>query len=509
MRQRVPSTFFGARIAAPRSNLGPRFLPRLRQQPVSTAPNLKAPSDASGAARKPKGLAGDLHKKFDVPLASLRAQAQLDHLNEEAQKNKVLNAAYADEQDAIIINTVEKSLPLPTLWLRDKCACPRCVDPDSGQKNFSTTDIADKREVDSVKLIESGDLHVVWRSDAPSGDALHESTFAASEVSGWVTGLRWETPLRLPVQRTLWNRATYGKILAEGRCRVTYEDWVNNEEAFWKAFGDLAETGLVFVTGVPEAETAVEGIAERVGEIQHTFYGRTWDVRSKPKAENVAYTSQFLGLHQDLMYHNPIPRLQFLHCLANSCAGGESLFSDGVRAAYEMREFSPQDFHVLETIRTGFHYDKGGHYYNSALPLISVGPSEKVSRIQYTHWAPPFQAPFPMPPNSGDLVSWKRAATEFQRNIEAPDNMVEVKLQPGECVIFDNHRLLHGRRQFAAGEGHRWLKGTYISGQVYEGKERQLQQRRGVVLPAVDQNLELLDSAEAAQAKEQALASGR
>jgi hypothetical protein len=86
------------------------------------------------------------------------------------------------------------------------------------------------------------------------------------------------------------------------------------------------------------------------------------------------------------------------------------------------------------------------------------------------------------------MLLWKRAATAFQNDISAPRNMVEVKLKPGECVIFDNQRLLHGRNEFKKGQeggGARWLKGTYISDQVYRAMEDRVQRRRGMRLPDV------------------------
>lgn len=63
----------------------------------------------------------------------------------------------------------------------------------------------------------------------------------------------------------------------------------------------LQDYGLVLIDGVPELETSVERIGERIGPLRDTFYGRTWDVKDKPNAENVAYTSKHLGLHMDLL----------------------------------------------------------------------------------------------------------------------------------------------------------------------------------------------------------------
>jgi hypothetical protein len=62
---------------------------------------------------------------------------------------------------------------------------------------------------------------------------------------------------------------------------------------------------------------------------------------------------------------------------------------------------------------------------------------------------------------------WHEAAVEFQRQISDPRNVFEYKLQPGECVVFDNLRVLHGRRAFDTSSGKRWLKGTYVDGQIF------------------------------------------
>ncbi|KLU84988.1 gamma-butyrobetaine dioxygenase [Magnaporthiopsis poae ATCC 64411] len=56
----------------------------------------------------------------------------------------------------------------------------------------------------------------------------------------------------------------------------------------------------------------------------------------------------------------------------------------------------------------------------------------------------------------------------------APEAMFEYKMEPGECVIFDNMRVLHGRRQFNVTSGKRWLKGTYVQEQVMLSKLAQM-----------------------------------
>ncbi|KAK4442616.1 gamma-butyrobetaine dioxygenase [Podospora aff. communis PSN243] len=379
----------------------------------------------------------------------------------------------------VFLRTEAKERIISPLWLRDSCACPQCVDPDSGQKNFSTTDLPTRLPISRAELSDDGALVIEWENDIMAGGvSTHTSRFSAKQVATWHAGEKAGSKLRLPP--TFWNRAKYESMI--DKCRVSYADWLNDDDAFDAAFEKLAETGLIFVRDVPQSEAEVERIANRIGMLQHTFYGSTWDVRSKPRAENVAYTSKFLGLHQDLMYHDPVPKLQLLHCLENSCDGGESLFSDGIRAAYDLKLNQPKHYRALSELEVRFHYKKGEHDYSAPRNTIH----EINGMVFRTNWAPPFQAPFKMqcvphaaPPGFRyNLDDWREAAVHFQLGIEAPENVLEVKLQPGECVIFDNTRVLHGRRQFATTKGQRWLKGTYVSLQVYQAAEKRLKEKK-------------------------------
>ncbi|KAL2130082.1 hypothetical protein VTI74DRAFT_6920 [Chaetomium olivicolor] len=381
----------------------------------------------------------------------------------------------------------EDDLVLDPLWLRDACPCETCVDPHSGQKSFATTELPHQPKVELAQFLDNGSLRVVFDKDPLSGGKQHESVFSKSEVSQWKQHESYyrgrpgtHQPVRIP-----WDKATYEVLLARGRCRISYKDWMDNEPEFWRAFTDLCETGLVFVQDVPEDEESVRRIAERIGQLQHTFYGWTWDVKSKPRAENVAYTSTFLGLHQDLMYHKPVPQLQLLHCLSNSCEGGESLFSNGIRAAYELSLEHPKHYDVLTQSHVWFGYNKNGNHYWAGRRTIETYQKRPVE----TRWAPPFQVPFRRS-NSANvhdgMAKWKTAATTFQKIVESEANMYEVKMKPGECVIFNNSQVLHGRRQFATAEGSRWLKGAYISPQTFMGAVNRLaeyKKAQGVTLP--------------------------
>ena len=54
---------------------------------------------------------------------------------------------------------------------------------------------------------------------------------------------------------------------------------------------------------------------------------------------------------------------------------------------------------------------------------------------------------------------------------------IEFKLMPGDIMMMDNHRLLHGRTAYDADEGKRFLQGCYIDHDSSEGKLRHLKRK--------------------------------
>lgn len=71
---------------------------------------------------------------------------------------------------------------------------------------------------------------------------------------------------------------------------IDYAEYMASDTTLFEAVRHLTLYGLLFLRGVPETpgQDAVEGIAERIGNIKSTFYGKTWDVRSVPDSKNIA-----------------------------------------------------------------------------------------------------------------------------------------------------------------------------------------------------------------------------
>ncbi|KAL6849191.1 hypothetical protein ACO1O0_008721 [Amphichorda felina] len=349
---------------------------------------------------------------------------------------------------------------VPALMLRDSCSCTACRDVSSGQKTYATTQLPLDIKITDVRQTEQGGLVVTVDKDMDThgGSAGHSIHLSPRWVQDQLRPTE-HPPMRLLHRfgKTYWDRQL---IQSEVR-RIDYHEFMQEDStAFWDVIQDLARLGLVFLRNVPSEEGAVERIATRIGNIRETFYGRTFDVRAKPNAENVAYTSGYLGLHQDLMYLHPPPYIQILHCMDNSCQGGESLFSDAERVGHILHLLR-SEFPVLNTladIPVPYGYERGGKYYRQRRPLLNT--SRERQDFEGVWWSPPFQAEWRRPRR---LDGWIAAARIFEEAVNSPEAMYQTRMEPGDCALFNNLRVLHGRTAFDAAVGSRWLRGTYLA----------------------------------------------
>lgn len=356
--------------------------------------------------------------------------------------------------------------PVP---LRESCLCSACRDGASGQKKYTSVDIPSNIYIDNVVPSDQG-LAVTFGNDIPRyAEADHDH----------VTHLPWDAVQTLlgrisPAQATpVWPGSALqrtgvtfwdAQTLHQQIRRIDYEEFMAGGDAFWEAVADISRLGLVFISNVPRDEDSVVRITTCIANIKETFYGRTFDVRAKPDAENVAYTSGYLGLHQDLMYLKDPPMIQVLHCMDNSCQGGESLFSDGERAARILWDLAGKR---VTTDLVPYEYAKHGYSYRRLRPLVQLDDKGEFENV---FWSPPFQGRHDQSTLGEGMERWLVDAKTLHEAINHPDAMWQAKMKPGECVIFNNLRVMHGRTAFDAAGGSRWLRGTYIAADDFLSK---------------------------------------
>ncbi|KAL7510387.1 hypothetical protein ACHAXN_007317 [Cyclotella atomus] len=231
------------------------------------------------------------------------------------------------------------------------------------------------------------------------------------------------------------------------------------------------------------------------GLLSHgALYGNIFHVREgEANSKNVAYTSVALCPHQDLAYYESPPGIQLLHCvgMGKGVLGGESTLIDAMAAAYQLRELRPESFEVLVKCPATFVKQRDGAcmtYRRPHIVLAEEGYSRDNNKnifdreIVAVHWSPPFEGPVLLPPD--DVDRYYQAYADFEQMVDnalrssegsedlsqyANDYTWERKLSPGEILVFNNRRMLHGRRGFSLQpchtieESQRHLVGCYTN----------------------------------------------
>ncbi|BEJ11770.1 hypothetical protein CspHIS471_0202300 [Cutaneotrichosporon sp. HIS471] len=403
--------------------------------------------------------------------------------------------APATDTEAGVLNRVEGVLTLARL--RDACPCPSCIHPSTRQKTHTSGEAA--REVATLSDVQArmGEadgvpgLFVQW--------AEHEGFYPLGLIQRLLAGrVRGTSYLEDTLQRNLWDRETF---LRDAKNFYTeYSDLHAGKrgekmdarpEALLRLLEQLQVYGLAVVRGLPTNKTgnqecALRDLAESVGLLRNTFYGETWDVRNVANSKNVAYTNLNLGLHVDLLYFALPPRFQMLHSLRNRVVGGESYFVDSFAAAQQLKSTRPELYASLQRNMIEYEYDNDGHYLSYQHPVLPAGDLAEPGLHSAINWSPPFQGPAvqrPVDVNGQATLEaeeeFYEACDAFQANLDDPKFRHEFLLKEGECVLFDNQRVLHARTAFrdkteeeimrdgticVPGESTRWLKGCYLDG---------------------------------------------
>lgn len=390
-----------------------------------------------------------------------------------------------------------KSFSYNNTFLRDSSTSSNSIDPESGQKLFTTASIIESYPK-SIEFPANDRIQITWndgeisefdQSFLESNATIENRKFGKYFDEDIVT---WDINKEL----TIYNVP-----------KIDYNDYLTKKESISKVLENLNKYGLSQIINIPtksdkdhDSSPIVQQIGERIGYIKQTFYGTVFDVRSVPNAKNIAYTSQFLPLHQDLLYYESPPGLQLLHFIKNKSIGGENVFADGFAAARHVKTVDPEAYLALQSVPINYHYDKDGHSYYYSRPLIvenevvGQGVYGEKDHFKEVNYSPPFQAPFDfgitgqlLNENSSNISvesgakelgdrhvfqDFLRGLKEFEDYINDPENQLKFKVEENTCIIFDNRRVLHARDQFDNNSGERWLKGCYIDKDAYLSKLR-------------------------------------
>lgn len=348
------------------------------------------------------------------------------------------------------VNLMAKGLEVPMpdgtmkyfnyYWLRDNCATS--FDRQTRERVFDIFHMADA-PVPAEAVLANGGLEIVWKADG------HRSRYPLEWLALYTAGKPRQDPADLP--RKAWFADHYPAIARFSQPKLMAD---RAEVARW--IEAMLVEGIAIITDMPDSNEGLTETVNLIGQVRPTFFGDFFDVKTHIKPTNLAYTAKALELHTDTPAEDFAPGIQFLHCRANSVEGGQNLFLDGVAAANDLRAEHPEDFRLLSEIDIPFYNEHDSYDMRSRQRVIELDQHGEVSGLTISqHMADVFDLPQEL------MDSYYPAFCRFGRMLQSDKYLMRFRMNAGECFVFDNHRIVHGRAAYSATSGERYLRGCY------------------------------------------------
>ncbi|MDR5876632.1 2-trimethylaminoethylphosphonate dioxygenase [Vreelandella gomseomensis] len=341
------------------------------------------------------------------------------------------------------------------LWLRERSPDADTLDPRTGQRLVEAAELPLELNIHSADVVD-GQLYLHF-SDGHHTDFDLDTLFDDQAI---------DPPKRL------WNANNAPRPVAN------FADALQNDTALSDMLESLHRDGFVIVSGVPEETDGMQPLIDRIGPLRRTNWGGIADVKSVADAYDLTMTQRGLEPHTDNPYRDPIPGYIWLHCLTNAAEGGDSTLVDGLMAAQLLRERAPDAYSCLTRVTPSFRYRDDDTDLESEGPLIELDSRGEPVRVRYNNRTERVPA---LPPE--ELEVYYAARQAFYQLITGEELTLHLKLDPGQMLIMDNYRLLHGRSAFQLAGGVRHMRQGYVDRDSTASRRRVLQQQLATPQP--------------------------
>ncbi|MCZ4354428.1 TauD/TfdA family dioxygenase [Roseovarius aestuarii] len=359
----------------------------------------------------------------------------------------MFQAAISANGDIVTLTAPDgQSARFHAIWLRDNAWDDQTRAPGNGQRLIALRDIPEGTHVTKAEASD----HNVTLTFAPEGRSI-------AYDAGWLMDHAYDradtiTPGDMPEGGEAWDARLMSAVPTGDFTAVR-----SNPDARRDWLAQVTRYGFAKLTGGPIRDGALFDVVDLFGHVRETNYGRHFEVRTEVNPTNLAYTGLGLQAHTDNPYRDPVPTIQVLYCLESSAAGGENMVVDGFAAARRLRAENPAWFDVLAGYSARFEYaGEAGVCLRSHRPMIELSPEGRLQAVRFNNRSAaaitdvPFEA----------MADYYAAYRRLGQIIDDPDMEVSFRLEPGECFLVDNTRVLHARKGYA-GTGTRWFQGCY------------------------------------------------
>ena len=356
-----------------------------------------------------------------------------------------------EKNNKIFVSLGSKKKELHPIWLRERVSEKEHLDANTEQRLFDPSFLKNIT-IKDVK-IDNNLLNLEFSDGVKSKFDIKkiESEFSSDEE------------LEKLMQPRLWNSSL------KSIKNFSYDNNFLESSEMLELLKSFYKNGFIIISNVPTKNNFIVNFANSIGSIRRTNFGEYFNVKSKPNPNDLAYTPLPLSPHTDNPYRKPVPNIQLLHCIENEVQGGQSTLVDGFAVAENLKNEYPEFFEILTGVKVKFRFADKNVVLENYGELIELDHNKEVKQVRFST-----RLDFVPAIEKDKLDLYYKARNKISEIYNSNKFLIKFKLNPGDLLMMDNYRLLHGRTEFNPNEGNRFLQGCYIDYDSSEGKLRHL-----------------------------------
>ena len=339
-------------------------------------------------------------------------------------------------------------------WLRERVNGENFLDKATQQRLFDPTELKDNIEIKDLNLTDQF-LEVSFNDGVKTKLLVKSLVNELTNINDvkFIEKIKWDSSL-------------------DNLNNFEFNSDIFEEKKMYEALISFYKFGFVIFKKVPTQNNFIVNFANSIGSIRRTNFGEFFNVKSKPNPNDLAYTTLSLAPHTDNPYRNPVPCIQLLHCIENQVSGGFSTLVDGYTVTEKLKIDFPEYYKILTEIKVRFQFIDQSVVLEDWAEMIQLDENKKFRQVRFSP-----RLDFVPLMDKEILKLYYSARNKISELYNSEKFRIEFKLMPGDLLMMDNYRLLHGRTSFDANEGERFLQGCYIDYDSTEGKLKHLKRK--------------------------------
>lgn len=353
--------------------------------------------------------------------------------NVKVYKNK-LKIQFFDKRECSFLN----------IWLRDHARDKDSWDKRSNQRKIFTAKLDPNLYIKNAKIRKDGkSIDILWSDE--------------NKIINYSSKFFIKNLINHKSKKSSFKLWTKNKVIKDKF--IDFEEAVT-DKGFKLFLNKLYQKGFVVVKNCKNNMSSVDKIAKKIGYVRNSIFGGLWSFESDKNMADSAYTQEELRPHTDSTYSNDAPGLQLLLCCKYKATGGESILVDGFKIAEKIKKEKKDLYNILTSFEVTGQYIGDGVFLEAKRPVLKLNKENNLIQVSFNNYD---RAIFNE--NNKKTKKFYDAIREFDLIANNKDYQWRHILKPGELLIFNNWRVLHGRGSF---KGNRKIFGCYINKEDFD-----------------------------------------